>query len=126
LSLLDVSVFDPDSAELASLLSTVEMSGRVVAGPSWLSFGEGVVYRWTADAISAELSCDLTQAELAQIWERERKTTNLPKLLFNLKGRHVGIRFHPQHGRLAGLANVKQPFQIALHRSHPDCQVRWP
>jgi hypothetical protein len=125
LTLLEVSVFDPDSAALASLLSIVEISGRVVAGPSWVSFGEGVVYRWTGEAISGELSCDLTQAELAQIWERERKTTSLPKLLFSQQCRRLGIRFHPQRGRQAGLANVKQPFQIALQRSYPECRISW-
>lgn len=125
LSLMNISIFDPDSTELSSLLSAVEMSGRVVSGPSWLSFSEGVVYRWNGDAVEGELGCDLDHAALAQIWERERKITNLPKLLFSLQGRHFGIRFHPQHGRLPGLANVKQPFQIALHRSYPDCRITW-
>lgn len=125
LSLMNISVFEPDSAELSSLLSAVEMSGRVVAGASWLTFGDGVVYRWTADAIGGVLSCELTQAELSQIWERERKLTNLPKLLFSLQGRHVAIRFHPQHGRLPGLSSTKPAFQIALHRSHPDCHIEW-
>src|SRR5579864_8339747 len=124
-SLMNISVFRPDSTELASLLSSVEMSGRVVAGASWVTFGEGVVYRWTADAIAGDLSCELTHAEPAQIWERERKLTNLPKLLFALQDRHLTIRFHPQHGRLPGLANVKQQFQMALHRSNPDCQINW-
>ena len=63
LSLMNISVFEPDSAELSSLLSAVEMSGRVVAGASWLTFGDGVVYRWTGDAIGGVLSCELTQAD---------------------------------------------------------------
>ena len=125
LSLMNISVFRPDSAELASLLSGVRMSGRVVAGASWVTFGEGVVYRWTADAIAGDLTCDLSQAQLEQIWERERKPTNLPKLLFTLQDRHLTIRFHPQHGRQHGLANMKQQFQAALHRSNPGCQIDW-
>ncbi len=43
LSLMNISVYEPDSAQLSELLSAVEMSGRVVAGTSWLTFGEGVV-----------------------------------------------------------------------------------
>jgi hypothetical protein len=125
LSAMTISAFATDSARLSSLLSVVETSGRVVAGTSWVTFGEGVVYRWTADAIAAKLSCELTEAELAQIWERERKLTNLPKLLFSLRDGDITIRFHPQHGRLSGLANVKQQFQIALHRSFPDCRIDW-
>jgi hypothetical protein len=125
LSLMNISVFEPDSAQLSDLLSAVEMSGQVVAGASWLTFGEGVVYRWTGDAIGGVLSCELTQAELSQIWERERRLANLPKLLFSLQGRQVTTRFHPRHGRLPGLANSTRAFQIALHRSHPDCQIEW-
>lgn len=125
LSLMSISVFRPDSGELASLLSGVKMPGLVVAGASWVTFGEGVVYRWTADAITGDLSCELSQAQLEQIWERERKLINLPKLLLSLRDHHLTIRFHPQHGRLGGLANMKQQqFQSAL-RSNPDCQINW-
>ncbi len=128
LSLSNISVFEPDSNELRSLLSTVEMSGRLVSGASCLIFGEGVVYRWTADAIDADLSCELTATDLAQIWEAERRLTdqtNLPKLLFSLRGHRITIRFHPQHGRLSGLAGVKIDFQRALRRGRPDCEINW-
>jgi hypothetical protein len=125
LSLMNISAFSPDSVELASLLSVVETSGTVVAGESWLTFGEGVVYRWTAEALVGDLSCDLTQAELSQIWERERKPVSGPKPLFNLRGRHVTIRFHPQHGRLASLKDIKKAFNWALQKSgvYKDCRV---
>jgi len=125
LSLMNISVFAPDSTQLSSLLSTVEASGLVVSGPSWLSFGEGVIFRWTSDAIRGTVTCELTQAELSRIWEQERKLTNLPKLLFTVQGPQVTIRFHPQHGPLKGLEQTKQPFQSALHRSRPDCQIQW-
>jgi hypothetical protein len=89
---MNISVFEPASAELLALLSAVEMSGRLVAGASWLIFGEGVVYRWTDDVIAGDLSCRLTSAELGQIWERERRLANLPKLLFHEQDCHVIIR----------------------------------
>jgi hypothetical protein len=125
LSLSNISIFEPDSTELRSLLSTVEMSGRLVAGPSWLTFGEGVVYRWTADAIRAELSCELTASDLSQIWEVERKLINLPKLLFSTRDHGITIRFHPQHGPRADISDVRKDLQHALHRVRPECQIKW-
>ncbi len=123
LSLMNISVFDPESSELSSLLSVVETSGRLVAGPSWLTFGEGVVYRWTGDKITGELSRELTHDDLVEAWEVERRLTNQPKLLFTQLGKRVTIRFHPQHGRLAGLANVRQAYRIALDRRYPNCEI---
>jgi hypothetical protein len=125
LNLMTISVFDPSSAELLSLLSAVESSGLLVAGPLWLMFSEGVVYRWNADAIVGELSCELSADELEQAWKDESRLTNQPKLLFSVHGHRITIRFHPQHGRLHGLAKVKQQIRIVLHRSHQDCKIEW-
>jgi hypothetical protein len=125
LSLMTISVFEPGSVELLSLLSAVESSGLLVAGPSWLTFGEGVVYRWNADAIVGQSSCEVSADELDQAWKQERKLSNQPKLLFSVQGRRITVRFHPQHARLLGLAKVKQQVRIALHRSRPDCQIEW-
>ena len=122
--LMTVSVFGPDSGEMSWLLSEVVASGRVAPGDSWLTFGHGAVFRWTADALTAELSPPISKAELTKIWKAERKLTDLPQLLFSVHDSVATMRFHPQHARLLGLVEIKRPFQIAVHR-HWKCDIVW-
>jgi len=122
--LTTVSVFSPDSAEMSWLLSEVVASGRVAPGDSWLTFGHGAVFRWTADALTAELRPAISKAELSTIWKAERKLIDRPQLLFSVHGSVTTMRFHPQHGRLPGLMEIRQAFQIAVHR-HRECTIVW-
>jgi hypothetical protein len=127
ITLEDISLLDPESSQFQSLRSLAGGSSRLAAGPEWLELEEAVVYRWTGASASAELTCDVSSIELNQLWDAERKLSNLPALLITSNKRRVTLRFHPQHGSLQGIENVKRPFQIALHRpeARPDCQVRW-
>ena len=127
ITLEDISLVDPGSSQFQSLLAMVSNSGRLAAGPEWLEFEEGIVYRWSGASVSAELTCDVSSTELTRFWEAERKLSNNPALLITSDKRRVTLRFHPQHGLLAGIEEVKRPFQIALQRpnARPGCQVRW-
>jgi hypothetical protein len=125
-TLEDISLLDPASRQFQSLYSLASTSGRLAAGPEWIEFEDAIVYRWTHESIDAELQCDIAAGELNDLWEAERRRSNLPALLISANGRRVALRFHPQHSPLSGIQNIKQPFQIALHRAHPDCQVTWP
>ena len=126
ITLEDISLLDPESSQFQSLRSLAGGSSCLAAGPEWLEMEEAVVYRWTGASASAELTCDVSSIELNQLWDAERKLSNLPALLITSNQRRVTLRFHPQHGSLQGIENVKRPFQIALHRpeARPDCQVR--
>ena len=114
LALEDISLLEPDSQQFRALRSVAETSHRHV-------------YRWTSASLTAELDREISQDRLKQVWEAERKRSNLPKLLFTVEGRRVTVRFHPQHGPLGGIENIKQAVQIALHRpdAFPDCKVNW-
>lgn len=125
LDLAEISVFAPDSQQFRDLLAVAERSGGPVTGPDWVVLSEAVVYRWNGQSLTAELGCHLSEPQLAEIWEAERESGNLPKLLFNVVGRRVTLRFHPEHAKLGGLAEGRRNFQIALHRHFPKCTVKW-
>ena len=127
ITLEDISLLDPESPQFQSFRSMASGSGRLATGPEWLEFEEAIVYRWTGASVSAELTCDVSSSELKQFWEAERKLSNLPALLIASNKSRVTLRFHPQHGALSGIENVKSGFLIALHRpnARPDCQVKW-
>jgi hypothetical protein len=125
ITLEDISLLDPESPQFKSLRSIASASSRLAAGPEWIELEDAIVYRWTA---SGELDCDVSSSELNQFWEAERKLSSglaLPALLITSEQRRVTLRFHPQHGPLWGLENVKKAFQIALHRARPGCHVNW-
>ena len=123
--LADVSAFEPDSQQFRSYLSVLETSSRIDIGPSWVVFEDGIVYRWTGASVTAELDCDIGPEQLMQAWEHERRLSNQPRLLLSVEGRLVTIRFHPQHGPQRSIEGIKQAFSIALHRTYPDCTVKW-
>jgi len=128
LDLAEISVYGPGSREFLELQSVAEHSGLLLSGPAWVVFNDAIVYRWNNVHVVAELDCDVSAARLAALWEDECQRTNLPRLLFGVNKRRVTIRFHPSHGpQIHGLANVKRPFQIALHRpaAFPGCRVKW-
>ncbi len=127
ITLEDISLLDPESAQFLSFRFLASHSSRLATGPEWIEFEDAIVYRWTGASVSADLTCNVSADELTQFWESERKLSNQPKLLIAMNNRRVTLRFHPQHGDPSGIENVKQPFQIALHRptARPDCQVKW-
>jgi len=120
----DVSAFATDSQQLRDYRAVVEGSSRIEIGPEWVIFADGIVYRWTGASVTAELDCQISAEELMQIW---KPSLSNPRLLFNVDGRRVTMRFHPQHGTLGGIENIKKAFVIALHneRAFPDCKVKW-
>jgi hypothetical protein len=121
----DISLLAPESPQFRSFFSLAKASSRLAAGDAWLELDEATVYRWTGASVSGDLTCDVPRGELNHFWETERKLSNLPVLLIALDNRRVTLRFHPQHGPLDGIENVKQDFAIGLHRSRPDCQIKW-
>jgi hypothetical protein len=125
IALEDISLLDPKSQEFLSLSSLASSSSRLAAGAAWLEFEEAVVYRWTSAAVSGELTCDMSLSELNKVWQDERKILNLPALLISLEKRRVTLRFHPQHGPLKGIENVKVNFATALRQAQPECQISW-
>ena len=127
LTLEDISVFGPESAQFQSFFSLARNSGRLAASEKWLELNDAVVYRWTGAAIRGKLTCDASESDLNQFWKAERKLSKLPPLLIRVDEREFTLRFHPQHGALDGIEGVKQPFAIALHRpdARPDCQIQW-
>lgn len=127
ITLEDISLLDPDSPQFQPLRSLASASSRLAAGPEWIEFEDAVVYRWTGASVSADLSCEISSGELHQFWEAERKLSNLPELLISSQGRRATLRFHPRHGSLGGIENVRSNFLIALHRpnARPNCQVKW-
>jgi hypothetical protein len=125
ITLEDISLLDPDSSQFRSLRSLASGSSRLAAGSEWVEMEDAIVYRWNGASASAELSCELSLIELKQLWEAERRLSNLPALLIRADNGRVTLRFHPQHGHRDGIADVKTQFQIALHRKHPDCRITW-
>ncbi|HYM13042.1 MAG TPA: hypothetical protein VEU62_20045 [Bryobacterales bacterium] len=127
LALEDISLLEPDSEQFRTLRAVAENSSGLVPGPSWVRFDDAIVYRWTGASLTAELDREVSSEQLAEIWETERKLVNAPQVLFNTDGKRVTMRFHPQHGKLGGIGNIKQQFLIALHRpdAFPGCEVRW-
>jgi hypothetical protein len=121
---MDISLLGSDSPQLSVFRSVAENSRVLAVGPSSWRLEDAYVYRWGA---TAELECDFSPGRLAQIWENERKLSNLPQLLFSSTGKWVTMRFHPRHGLLPGIENIKRNFQIALHRpgAFPGCKVNW-
>jgi hypothetical protein len=124
ITLEDISLLDPESQQFRSLYSTARESSRLAAGPEWLEFEDAVVYRWTGESATGDLSCDASAGELRGLWEAERKLTNRPALLIDSERRRVTLRIHPQH-QPCGIAEIKKAFLIALHRSRQDCQINW-
>jgi hypothetical protein len=125
LALEDISLLDPLSQRVHSLLSLVGGSGRLASGEEWVEFEEGIVYRWNDDSTSADVRCQISENELKVAWDEERKSSGQPALLIELRKSRITLRFHPQHGPQVGIDNVKRPFQIALHRRRQDCQLDW-
>jgi hypothetical protein len=126
-TLEDISLVDPQSAQHRSLLAQAGSSGRLASGPEWLEFEEAIVYRWTGESIRAELTPEVNPEELAQLWDAERRISNRPALLITSDNGRVTLRFHPQHGPLRGIGDIRTAFQIALHRPNalPKCTVSW-
>ena len=125
ITMMDISLFDPESSEFQSLFSLVTASSRLAAGATWLEYAEAVVYRWTDSAVHGELSCDVSLAELNQIWQDERKPLKLPALLIALERRRLTLRFHPRNGPLSDISNIKPNFDSALQKARPDCKINW-
>ncbi len=127
LALEDIALLQPDSPQLRSLLSMAEGGSRLAVGAAWVVFEEAVVYRWVGASLRGELSCDLSSEQLTRAWDAERKRCGLPALLIDVDARRVTLRFHPQHGPLSGIENMKQQFHISLRRpdAFPQCQVDW-
>jgi len=125
ITLEDISLVDPASSQFESFLSLASSSGRLATGPEWVEFEEAVVYRWTGASVSAELTCDVSSRDLIRLWEAERRLSNQPVLLITSDKRRLTLRFHPQHGPLPSIENMKGAFQIALQRERPECQVKW-
>ena len=125
LTMMDISLFDPESSEFQSLFSLVTSSSRLAAGTAWLEFAEAVVYRWTDSAVHGELSCDVSLAELNQIWQEARKPMKLPALLITLERRRLTLRFHPRNGPLSDISNINPNFDSALQKARPDCKIDW-
>jgi len=126
-NLEDISLFDPSSPEYRSILGQARSSSRLASGPAWIEFEDAVFYRWTSASVSGDLSCDVKDEELRKFWESERTRSNLPALLINQQSRRITLRFHPQHGTLGGIEEIKRSFTIALHRpdARPDCSIKW-
>ncbi len=115
ITLEDISLLDPESAQFLSLRFLASHSSRLATGPEWVELEDAIVYRWTGESLSADLTCNVSAEELTRFWESARKVSNEPKLLIALNDGRVTLRFHPQHGELTGIENVKRPFQLALH-----------
>jgi hypothetical protein len=122
-TLADTSLVNLASPQFKSRFGEATASSRLAPGSEWLEFEDAIVYRWNSASLSGELTCDISAKELTQLWDADRKIVNNPALLIATDGRRVTLRFHPQHGGLTGIENVKQAFVMALHR--PDCQVNW-
>lgn len=124
--LADISVLEPTSQQFRDYRSVIETSSRIDIGEEWVVFEDGIVYRWTSASVTAELDCEVSAERLTEIWESERRLlpNSLPRLLFTVEGRHVTMRFHPQHATLGGIQNIKQAFRNALHRPLPNCNVQ--
>jgi hypothetical protein len=125
LALEDISLLDPNEKTFLSLRSFASQSSRVSAGKYWVQYDDAVVYRCSNAFAQGEITCSVTLDELNRFWNDERKLSNQPLLLIDLTGRRLTLRFHPQHGDLTGIQNIKQPFKMALHRGIPDCEIRW-
>jgi hypothetical protein len=126
ITLEDISLLDPESQQFRSFCSSAQGSSRLVAGPEWIEFEDAVVYRWTGESVTGELSCDISAGELKKLWEAERKLlpSSRPALLISSEQGRVTLRIHPQH-EPGGIEEVKKAFQFALQRSHPHCQMIW-
>lgn len=127
LTLEDISLLDPESSRFHTLWSQVSGYSKLASAPFWFELEDALIYRWTGAMIEGELSCDLTLSQLEEFWDDERRKSNLPALLFDMNGRRFTLRFHPQHGPLGGINEIKSSFAIALHRpdARPDCQIVW-
>lgn len=126
-SLEDISLLAPNSPQFRSLLFQLGSSSRLAAGEAWTEFEDAIIYRWSSASLTGELSCDVSSEQLHELWEAERKLSNQPALLIEAEGRRITLRFHPQHGTLAKIEEVKQPFAIALHRqpAFSQCKIGW-
>lgn len=124
-TLEDISLLDPGSEQYRSLLSQASQSSRLAAGAEWIEFEDAIFYRWTRASVKGNVDCGVSCEELGEIWEAERKTSNQPALLISLTGKVITLRFHPRHGALPGIENIKRAFSIALHKSRRDCNIRW-
>jgi hypothetical protein len=122
---LEISLLDPQYRQFQSFLALARESHYMLAGPEWIEGEDAVVYRWTGESATAKLSCDISSTELNQIWEAERELSGDPALLISSEHGLVRLRFHPKHGRLTSIANIKTAFATALHRARPDCQITW-
>jgi hypothetical protein len=125
LAMEDISLLDPDSWQFKSFRSEAAASGRIATEKSWERYNGAAVYRWTGQYLRAIIGCDVTIERLNALWKDYRKRVNSPALLFNVDGRQVTLRFHPQHYETEGLQNIKPAFASALHYVMPDCKIEW-
>jgi hypothetical protein len=125
LALEDISLLDPNEKPFLSLRFFASHSSRVAAGKYWVQYDEAIVYRWSNTFAQADITCSVTLDDLNRFWNDERKLSNQPLLLIAFNGRRLTLRFHPQHGDLGDIDDIKQPFQIALHRGRRDCDLKW-
>jgi hypothetical protein len=127
LSSADVSLQDPGSRQFEALRAAAERSGRLAREDSWVQYNDAVIYRWNSSFVKAALSCSVTAEDLNRFWNVERKLSNLPRLLIDLSGQELTLRFHPDHGDRGDIQDVKLSFQLALQRpgARPDCHITW-
>ena len=120
-------MLDPQTKPFLSLRAEASHSRRVARGIAWVQYSDAVVYRWNDLFLKGEIACTATLEELNRFWNAERKLLNLPRLLIDLNGQELTLRFHPEHGDLGGIQDIKTSFPIALHRpgARPDCNITW-
>jgi hypothetical protein len=128
LALEDITLLDPQTKPFLSLRSAAGHSSRLSSGSSWIQYSDAVVYRWNDAFLKGTIACSVTVEDLNRFWNVERKLSNLPRLLIDLNDHEVTLRFHPDHGGLGGIQDIKPSFQIAMHRptARPDCNITWP
>lgn len=123
ITLEDVSLLDLDSQQFQAFYSQAQASSKVGSGEEWFELEDAVVYRWTGESVTGQLSCDVSERELKDLWEAERQPTD-PALLIGAAEGWVTLRFHPQH-RPGKIEGVKRKFVVALHRARKDCEISW-
>ncbi len=73
---------------------------------------------------TVSVSEDISAEEMERLWEQERSSVNLPKLVFQRVDRnHCRIWFHEDHGALTGIQNAVAQLRIIIRRNFPGCNV---
>ncbi len=75
----------------------------------------------------AELSMQISSAELQQAWDTEKNVTDLPSVTFTAQGSRVAMRFRSDRGSLPGIQEIKRSFAIVMGRkgAFPACRIHW-